>query len=374
MTDRIPGAPDGVRIRDHVADLAVYVPGASHGVPEGVPVVKLSSNEGAEGPTPAALAALAAEAADLNRYPESAALQEALAAAHGLAPDQVAVSPGADMSIAYLAAAFLGPGDDVVFAWPAFVSYLLTAQKQRANAIRVPLVDDTHDLDAMLAAITPQTSLVYVCNPNNPTGTAVGFPELQEFVAAVPPETCLVIDEAYCEYSTLDDPDLTTGLLEERENLVLLRTFSKVYGLAGLRVGFALCGSEEIPAAVNRVRQPFFCSAAAQAAGVEALRHPEALAERVSRNRDGRAQVMSGLEQLGLAPAASEANFCWVGLPVGAGEEPAEVEERVLRELATRGVLVRGGSGLGRAGWLRITFGSHDENSRALEALAAAVA
>jgi len=226
----------------------------------------------------------------------------------------------------------------------------------------------------MLEAIGPTTRMAILCNPNNPTGTALPFEEVREFVEAVPPEVCLVIDEAYCEYCTLNDPDLTIGLLEGRENLLLLRTFSKVYGLAGLRVGFALCGSEEIPDAVNRVRQPFFCSAAAQAAGVEALRHPEALAERVAHNMDGRAQVMSGLEQMGLAPASSEANFCWVGLPVAPGEEPAEVEQRVLAELATRGVLVRGGSGLGRAGWLRITFGSHEENARALEALAAAIA
>ena len=225
----------------------------------------------------------------------------------------------------------------------------------------------------MLEAIVPGTRLAIVCNPNNPTGTAVGFPELQEFVAAVPPETCLVIDEAYCEYSTLDDPDLTIGLLAERENLVLLRTFSKVYGLAGLRVGFGLCGSEEIPAAVNRVRQPFFCSSAAQAAGVEALHHPEAVAQRVAHNMEARSFVMSGLEQLGLAPAASEANFCWVGVPAREGEEPAQAEERVLGELATRGVLVRGGGGLGRAGWLRITFGSELENGRLLEAMAAAL-
>ena len=340
-------------------------------------VAMLASNESHDPPIPEVVAAVEAVMQGLNRYPDptGAKLREALSERYGVPAPRIALGNGSCDILLALGEAILDPGSELVFAWPSFSVYEHLEGASGALTTRVPLdFADRHDTAAMLEAIGPTTRMAILCNPNNPTGTALPFEEVREFVEAVPPETCLVLDEAYCEYSTLDDPDLTIGLLEERENLVLLRTFSKVYGLAGLRVGFALCGSEEIPAAVNRVRQPFFCSAAAQAAGVEALRHPEALAERVANNMDGRAQVMSGLEQMGLAPAASEANFCWVGLPVGAGEEPAEVEKRVLRELATRGVLVRGGSGLGRAGWLRITFGSHDENARALEALAAAIA
>lgn len=339
-------------------------------------VAMLASNESHDPPTPAVVEAVDQVMRGLNRYPDptGAALREALSERYGVPAAQIALGNGSCDILLSLGEALLDPGSGLVFAWPSFSIYEHLEGASGALTTRVPLDgEDRHDLGAMLEAIVPGTRLAIVCNPNNPTGTAVGFPELQEFVAAVPAETCLVIDEAYCEYNTLDDPDRTIGLLAERENLVLLRTFSKVYGLAGLRVGFGLCGSEEIPAAVNRVRQPFFCSSAAQAAGVEALRHPEAVAQRVAHNMEARSFVMSGLEQLGLAPAASEANFCWVGVPARESEEPAQAEERVLGDLAARGVLVRGGSGLGRAGWLRITFGSEQENGRLLEAMAAAL-
>ena len=355
--------------------IPAYPTAAGYELPEDVAM--LASNESHDPPIPEVVAAVEKVMRGLNRYPDPSGtkLREALSARYGVPAAQIALGNGSCDILLALGDALLDPGSELVFAWPSFSVYEHLEGASGAHTTRVPLdSEDRHDTAAMLEAIGPQTRMAILCNPNNPTGTALGFDEVREFVEAVPPEVCLVIDEAYCEYCTLDDPDLTIGLLEGRENLLLLRTFSKVYGLAGLRVGFALCGSEEIPAAVNRVRQPFFCSAAAQAAGVEALRHPEALVERVSRNMDGRAQVMAGLEQLGLSPASSEANFCWVGLPVPAGQEPAQVEERVLAQLASRGVLVRGGTGLGRAGWLRITFGSHDENARALEALAAAIA
>ncbi|MGH2840996.1 MAG: pyridoxal phosphate-dependent aminotransferase, partial [Solirubrobacteraceae bacterium] len=211
--------------------------------------------------------------------------------------------------------------------------------------------------------ITVATRLVLVCNPNNPTSTALPFAAVAAFADAVPRHVALIVDEAYCEFNLLDDPDTTLDLLGKHPNLVLLRTFSKVYGLCGLRVGFALCGSEDFPTAVNQVRQPFFCNAAAQAAAVEALSHQDAVAERVERAIVARVEVEAGLNALGIEPAESQANFCWFHLP----EDADEAE--VVRGLAERGVLVRAGKSLGREGALRVTYGTPQQNVRFLDAL-----
>jgi histidinol-phosphate aminotransferase len=175
---------------------------------------------------------------------------------------------------------------------------------------------------------------------------------------------CVIVDEAYCEFNVLDDPDSSIALLDAHSNLVLLRTFSKVHGLCGLRVGFGLCGSEEFRTAVDQVRQPFFCNAAAQAAAIEALRHQDAVAERVERTIVARIGMEEGLRGLGLEVAASQANFVWVGL----GEDRDEAA--IVRGLAERGVLVRAGTALGREGALRVTCGTTRENERFLQALA----
>jgi histidinol-phosphate aminotransferase len=234
----------------------------------------------------------------------------------------------------------------------------------------VPLdASQRHDLDAMLQEITVATRLVIVCNPNNPTSTALPLDAIARFVERVPRHVAVILDEAYCEFSTLDDPDATIDLLRDHGNLVLLRTFSKIYGLCGLRVGFALCGDEGFVRAVDQVRQPFFCNAAAQAAAVEALRHQDAVADRVERAIMARIELEDGLRRLGIEPADSQANFAWFDLPPGSGE-PAEVEDRVVRGLAERGVLVRAGSALGRAGALRVTYGTPSQNERFLRELA----
>ena len=166
------------------------------------------------------------------------------------------------------------------------------------------------------AEITVATRLVIVCNPNNPTSTALPADAIAAFVARVPRHVCVILDEAYCEFNTLDDPDTTLDLLKRHPNLVLLRTFSKVYGLCGLRVGFALCGSDDFVTAVNQVRQPFFCNAAAQAAAIEALRHQDEVNARVERTIVARLELEDGLRELGIEPAESQANFCWFDLPV----------------------------------------------------------
>ena len=180
---------------------------------------------------------------------------------------------------------------------------------------------------------------------------------------------CVILDEAYCEFNLLDDPDASVELLDRHPNLVLLRTFSKVYGLCGLRVGFALCGSEDLPRAVDQVRQPFFCNALAQAAAVEALAHQDAVTERVTRTIAERISVEERLRALGLTPADSQTNFCWFALG-STDRRSASDETEVMRGLQERGVLVRGGGALGRAGALRVTYGTTEENERFLQALA----
>ena len=183
-------------------------------------------------------------------------------------------------------------------------------------------------------------------------------------MADVPRHVCVIIDEAYCEFSLLDAPDATLDLLPRHPNLVLLRTFSKVHGLCGLRVGYALSGSEEFPRAVDAVRQPFFCNAAAQAAAIEALKHQDAVAERVERAIVARVELEAGLNTLGIEPAESQANFCWFDLPEDSDEA------QVVKGLAERGVLVRAGGALGRAGARRVTYGTPAQNVRFLDALA----
>jgi histidinol-phosphate aminotransferase len=221
----------------------------------------------------------------------------------------------------------------------------------------------------MAREVTVATRLVIVCNPNNPTSTAIPLDDIAAFVAKVPRHVCVILDEAYCEYNTLEDPDASIDLLSKHPNLVLLRTFSKVYGLCGLRVGYALCGSDAFVTAVNQVRQPFFCNAAAQAAAIESLKHGDAVAQRVERAIVARIEIEDGLGELGIRPAQSQANFAWFDLPTPDGEEPAAFERRIVDGLTERGILVRSGTALGRAGALRVTYGTPQQNQRFLAGL-----
>jgi histidinol-phosphate aminotransferase len=230
----------------------------------------------------------------------------------------------------------------------------------------VPLdAEHRHDLDAMAREITVATRLVIVCNPNNPTSTALPLDAIADFVKSVPRHVCVILDEAYVEFNMLQDADDSVDLLAKHPNLVLLRTFSKIYGLCGLRVGYGLAGSEEFRTAVDQVRQPFFCNAAAQAAALEALNHQDEVARRVERNLAERIGLEDGLRELGIEPADSQANFVWFDL----GEDRDEPD--IVRGLAERGVLVRAGGALGREGALRVTVGTQAENERFLEALRA---
>lgn len=357
---------------------------AAEGYGERAPEVKLASNETPYPPLPAVREAIERAIGGLNRYPDptNATLRRRLSERYGVPSERIAIGNGSCDILLAAGEALLEPGAEVVYAWPSFSVYPHLAAASGARAIEVGLdAQDRHDLQAIAAEVTVATRLVMLCNPNNPTSTALPLDEIAAFLEQIPPHVCVILDEAYCEFSLLEDPDASIDLLRAHQNLVLLRTFSKVYGLCGLRVGFALCGSSELPRAVDQVRQPFFCNALAEAAAVEALSHQDAVADRVTRTIAERESVKEGLQELGLDPADSQANFCWVMLDGGppggrASSDPQElerlaaIESETLAGLMQRGVLVRAGSALGRPGALRVTYGTAEENARFLEALA----
>jgi histidinol-phosphate aminotransferase len=340
---------------------------AAAGYAQSGPLVRLASNESPYPPLPEVIAAATAALNGVNRYPDPASvkLRGALADRYGVPAERIAVGNGSCDILLAMGEALLEPGAELVYAWPSFSVYPQLQAASGARGIQVALDrQDCHDLDAMEREITVATRLVIVCNPNNPTSTAIGLEQIAAFVRRVPSSVCVLIDEAYCEFNLLDDPDASIDLLARHPNLVLLRTFSKIYGLCGLRVGYALCGSRELPDALSAVRQPFFLNAAAQAAAFEALAHQDEVARRVERVAVARVQLDDGLGELGLTPARSQANFCWFAL--GDGRDEATIVEG----LAQEGVLVRAGAALGREGSLRVTYGTPNENARFLEVLA----
>jgi histidinol-phosphate aminotransferase len=349
---------------------------AAGGYAERAPRVSLASNESPWPPLPAVIEAIQAALPSLNRYPDptNSLLKRRLSERYELPASRIAIGNGSCDILLAAGEALLELGAEVVYAWPSFSVYPHLSAATGARAVTVPLdADERHDLPAMLREITVATRMVIVCNPNNPTSTALPLADIAEFVAEVPRHACVIVDEAYCEFNLLEDPDASLELLQAHPNLMLLRTFSKVYGLCGLRVGFALCGSEELPRALDQVRQPFFCNAVAQAAAVEALAHQDAVTERVTRTIAERISMDERLRALGIEPAESQANFCWFSLPVDSGRDPAEREAEVMRGLEERGVLVRGGGALGKPGALRVTYGTSEENAIFLNALGEAL-
>jgi histidinol-phosphate aminotransferase len=349
---------------ERIGRIPVYPAAAGYALPEDVAL--LASNEAPDPPLPEVVQAAAAVLGGANRYPDptTSKLRAAISDRTGVPAERIAVGNGSCDVLLAAGEALLEPGAELVYAWPSFSVYPHLEAASGARGIRVALNDaHEHDLDAMLREITAATRLVIVCNPNNPTSTALPFDQIADFVAQVPRHVCVILDEAYCEYNTLQDPDESIDLLAKHPNLVLLRTFSKVYGLCGLRVGYGLAGDRSFVQAVDQVRQPFFCNIAAQAAAVEALKHQDAVTERVERTIAARIELEEGLRSLGLEPADSHANFVWVGL----GEDADEAA--VVRGLAERDVLVRSGRALGREGWLRITVGRPDENQRLVDGL-----
>ena len=332
-----------VTFADKLARIPHYEPGTSlddaKARAETPDAIKLASNESPFPPHPAVIDAIARAAADINRYPdpEARALRRAIADHHETEPGRVAVSNGSCEILLAAALALCEPDDEILFAWPSFSIYPYLAPLCGAREIRVELTDDyVHDLDGMLEEITAATQLLIVCNPNNPTGTHIPVDRIGAFVESVPDRTTIILDEAYIEYQTNDDPDMTLDLQEKHPNVVLLRTFSKIHGLAGLRVGYALC-SPQFRAAVDAVRQPFSVNALAQAAATEAIRHQDDVADRVEKNVIERVFVEDQLREMGFETADSEANFSWIDL--------GDLDEaEVVESLAKAGVAVRPGN------------------------------
>jgi len=347
--------------RRSIADLIPYEPGKpieevqrELGLQR---VVKLASNEGPFPPFPAAIEAIERTARDLNRYPDGGAyaLRTALAEHHGVAFDEVVVGGGADGVIDQLSQAVLEEGDEIVCGWPSFPSYVLDALKVGAVPKRVPLRDHTYDLDALAAAISPRTKLVYVCHPNNPTGTANGRAELLSFVESLPGHVLTVVDQAYFEY--VDDPeyvDAVAELFKEGRRVVVLRTFSKIYGLAGLRVGYGIAPADVVKA-TSKVRRAFDVDAVAQAAARASIGDEDELARRRALNAEGRAALGETLCAHGLEPAGPAlGNFLYADVGDGAA-----MFDRLLR----RGVIVRPLAGFGAPEAIRVTVGTPEENA-----------
>jgi histidinol-phosphate aminotransferase len=352
----------GIEFNDRVNAIPVY-PAASTYAFDGE-LVKLASNETPFSPHPQVLEAVESQLRTLNRYPDpaKAVLRSRLSDRTGVAPERIAVGNGSCELLLSAGEAMLEPGAEVVYAWPSFSIYPHLAAMNGARAITVALNDaQEHDLDAMAREVTAATRMVIVCNPNNPTATALAPAAIDEFVKAIPRNVAVILDEAYIEFDTLQDPDESLDLLKAHPNLIVLRTFSKVYGLCGLRVGYSL-GSEEFRLAVDRVRQPFSVNALAQAAATEALNHVDEVERRVEQTAIERLHVESELHERGLETTDSQANFSWVSL----GDRD---EDEVVDGLAKQGVIVRAGRALGQEGWMRVTYGTRNENDRFLAAL-----
>ena len=326
-------------------------------------VIKLASNENPYGCSPAVKEAIVREMENTALYPDGGAfaLSEALAAHLGVKPDQLIFGAGADEVIQMIARAYLMPGDETVMAAQTFPQYKFGAMAENAAVVEVPLKDGVHDLDAMLERITERTKIVWVCNPNNPTGTFVTRAQLVRFLDAVPRNVMVVLDEAYFEYAV--DPEYPNGisLLPNYPNLVVLRTFSKIYGLASLRIGYGVAHADVIRN-FNQVRQPFNTSRFAQTAAIAALGDTDFVRRCREANRQGLRQLGEAFDRMGLKYYPSQANFVFVDVR----RDAKDVFERLLK----RGIIIRAGFPGFPAG-VRITAGTPEQNERLIAALEA---
>jgi histidinol-phosphate aminotransferase len=354
------------------AEKLARMPGYQAGVPTGQApeaiasgnIAQLASNESPVPPHPKVVEAIQKAAGSMNRYPDPDAtlLRRRLAERYETEPGRIAVGNGSCEILLAAADALCEPGAEILYAWPSFSMYPYLPALTGARDVRVPLAEgEAHDLDAMAAEVTAATQLLIVCNPNNPTATHIPAAEVAAFCERIPSYVTVILDEAYVEFQTHDDPDATLDLLKDFPNLVVLRTFSKCYGLAGLRVGYAI-GSANFRAAVDAVRQPFSVNALAQAAGAEAILHQADVLRRVEGTIAARLSVEEGLQGLGLATTDSHANFSWVDL--GDADEAA-----ILAGLAEREIAVRPGKTLGGPGHVRVSYGTPEENERFLRGL-----
>jgi histidinol-phosphate aminotransferase len=362
------GGDDTSPIRPALAGLVPYEPGKpveevqrELGLER---VVKLASNEGPYGPFPEAQEAIARATLELNRYPDGGAwrLRSVLAEHHGVRFEQVTVCAGADAVVGYVSQSLVDPGDEVVTGWPSFPSYVLDPLKLGGVPVRVPLEDERIDLEALLAAITPRTKLVFIAAPNNPTGTTNSRAELDAYFERVPAHVLTVLDQAYFEYvEDPEYPDAIAEYLETGHRVLVLRTFSKIFGLAGLRVGYGV-GPEDVITAIGKVRRAFDVTSVGQEAALASLHVTDELERRRAANRVAMGLLEDVLREHGLDPAGpAVANFLFVR--VG---DAAAANDALLR----RGVIVRPSGSFGAADALRITAGTPDEIAVLGEALA----
>ncbi len=355
-------------VNPHIRDLAPYVPGKPVEELErelGIAsAVKLASNESPIGPSRRAVEAIFAAAENLNRYPDDTCfvLRDALATHIGVGRDQLCFAGGSDGILELLAKCFLAPGDEAVFAWPSFAMYPILTKGSGATPVQVPL-DREHraDVAALLRAVTPRTRLLLLANPNNPTGTSIGAADFEKLVRELPPHVVLAADEAYLEFVRRRDFPDSVRLLRERQTLVVLRTFSKAYALAGLRIGYAIADRELI-GYLERARHPFIVNSLAQVAASAALADRAHTARIRDLTHAGIAQLEAGLRKIGLRFAETDANFLLI--EVGSGADA--LQERLLRH----GVITRPLGGFGLATHLRVSVGTPEENERFLASLA----
>jgi histidinol-phosphate aminotransferase len=350
-----------LKVHPDIASLSPYVPGKpieelqrELGLPR---VIKLASNENPLGSSPKALAALNGGISTLHRYPDGGAirLREALADRWKVTPDQVVLGNGSDEILGLLARTFLAPGDEAVMADQTFVIYKMEVTAAHGKPIIVPLKQWRHDLQAMADAITDRTRLLLVCNPNNPTGTMVSAAEVERLLARVPDHVVVVFDEAYFEYVRSEQFPDSMSYVTQGRNVIVLRTFSKIYGLAGLRIGYGVA-TAEIVNFLNRIRPPFNANSLAQRAALAALGDDEHVAQSRAVNGAGMAQMVTGLASIGFEPIPSEANFVYVDI----GRDGRAVFEALLRE----GIIVRHIEG----SRVRVTIGLEEENREFLAA------
>ncbi len=350
-----------VRFIPELAGIVPYQPGLpielvqrKYGLEQ---VVKLASNEFPLPPFPEVKEVVVAALDRLQRYPDgfSTDLRVAVAEQFGRSPEQVTVGCGTCELLYLLAHATLERGDEVVLAAPSFTSYRDVIDIRGAVPVAVPLRDHTHDLEAMAAAVTARTRLMFVCNPNNPTGTYLPPADVRRLVEAVPDDVMVVIDEAYVEFVAAEDRDGCLDIQRDHDNVVVLRTFSKIYGLCGLRTGFGLC-APEVKQAVDKVRQPFNVNLLGQLAAVEALKHQDQVAARRQENARLRRYLADRLAERGRATVATESNFMLVDMT-----GLCDPHDKVCGRLLSMGAIVRDGNALGCPGWARVTVGTQEE-------------
>jgi histidinol-phosphate aminotransferase len=351
-------AASGPQVRPAVAHIPAYVPGRPPAPREGVQTYKLSSNENPYPPLPGVLEAAADAAASMNRYPDMGCtgLYTALSRHIGVPADHLAAGTGSVAVLYHLLQAFCESGDEVVYAWRSFEAYPIAVAVTGATSVQVPLGPEArHDLDAMLAAITERTKVVIVCTPNNPTGPAVGHAELEAFIDRVPSHVLVVVDEAYREFVRSDDPVDGVRLYARRENVVVMRTFAKAYGLAGFRVGYVIAPAT-VAAAVRACALPFGVSSVAQAAAVASLQAEPQLLERVDALAAERERVVAELREQGWSVPDAQGNFVWLALGERTAEFAAAAEESgvMVRPFAGEGARVSIGEPAGNDAFLSV--------------------